>query len=242
MNNHPSSNESQSLLGLRHEKSWLSYIWQYISSESDEFMDDSISLGVKRLSNVITICLGLWLFSYIIIMIQVIDNGRRIPFTLLMFLPMWIGSIFGLISAILILRQICSKGLNLVTKERRLFMKVQINPEPDDEVTDYESLPLMRYFFLWASVFAVFILLASSTQFLFFLWYSFDIIGMWHAFIPLLVISSILIVYVYIVDTLSIWNCGLVLLLFIQVVSPFVAFGCNLSHFELFHWNVVFIV
>ena len=192
----------------------------YSEESTDHILeDDSVSLGLKRISNGFTIAATLWLISYILIMVQMIDDGQFVSYTWLLFAPMWAGSFIGAFGVVVILIRICRNGVMLVSRERRLFMRVQ-GLRAGEEYVDYESLPLMRILFLWSSVLAFGMLLILTTQILFYLWYILGIIGMWHAFIPVISFAAIALVFMYLVHCVSIFDCINLSLLFSSVVSP----------------------
>lgn len=180
-------------------------------------VDDAVSLGVKRLCTTFITCTVLWLISYVVIMLQVIDKGHFVPFTSFLFIPMWIGSLYGLVSIALIIMSVCKHGGTLISKERRLFMLalgLQI-----EQYIDFESLPLMRRLFFWSTVLATFLLLTLTTQIFLYLWIVAGLIGMWHAVIPLLIMFTAIFIYLILVNTMSLTACSCFALSFLGMVS-----------------------
>jgi hypothetical protein len=151
-------------------------------------------------------------------MLQLIDDGQFIPYSVLLFLPMWVGSALGLGFVIFMFTKICTSGLTLISSERRFFMQIQQKGSLESYV-DYESLPLMRLFIFWSSAFAVFMTMALVTEILFFLWYIYGVIGMWHAFVPTIIMASLFITFHYMVNLVSIMECGVFTVSFIALVS-----------------------
>jgi hypothetical protein len=180
-------------------------------------VDDAVSLGVKRLCTTFITCTVLWLISYVVIMLQVIEKGHFVPFTSFLFIPMWIGSLYGLVSIALIIMGVCKHGGTLISKERRLFMLalgLQI-----EQYIDFESLPLMRRLFFWSTVLATFLLLTLTTQIFLYLWIVAGLIGMWHAVIPLLITFTVIFIYLILVKTMSLTACSCFALSFLGMVS-----------------------
>lgn len=179
--------------------------------------DDAVSIAIKRLCLRIILCVVLWLLSYILVMIQIIDKGKFMPFTAFLFLPMWIGSTLMFLSILIILRQVLYNGPTLISKEQRLYMiSESINVE---KYMSHESLHLIRILFFWSYVIGTFVLLAFSTQILIYLWVVAGVIGMWHALLPVLAILVVFLVYSFLVDTLSLVTCCGLSSVFIGIVS-----------------------
>lgn len=194
-------------------------------------IDDAVSLGVKRLCSTFITCILLWLVSFVIIMMQVIDKGHFASSTSFLFIPMWIGSVYGLLRISLILVCVCKNGATLISKERRLFILAQ-GLELENYI-DFESLPLMRRLFFWSSVLATFLLLALTTQILLFLWIIAGLIGMWHALIPIIVIFALLQIYLILVKTGSAAACFCFALSLTSAVS--INPDCNHTFYDPTH-------
>ena len=92
-------------------------------NNSIDLWDDAVSLGIKVLCARWSLTIFLWMISYLLVMLQIISNGSFIPFTILVFIPMWIGSILAIASVILQLNSICSET-HLVSPEHRLFLRL----------------------------------------------------------------------------------------------------------------------
>ena len=195
------------------------------SSTVNSSSDDAVSLGVKKLSATFTICVLLWLLSYVMVMLQVIDKGHFVYYTAFLFVPMWVGSIYGFGSIIRILMGVCKNGSTLVSNERRLFLQAQ--GEELEQFISFESLPLMRRLFFWSSVFATFLVLSLTAQVFLYLWIVAGVIGMWHAFYPVLLVAVLLLLYLCLVKTLSPFTCSCFALSFIGLVSDIVASMVN---------------
>jgi hypothetical protein len=87
-----------------------------------------------------------------------------------------------------------------------------------EEYINFESLPLMRRLFFWSFVLATFLLMAFTTQICFYLWLIAGLIGMWHAFIPVLLVFLILQLYLVLVKTLSLSTCCCFVLSFVGLL------------------------
>jgi len=60
-------------------------------------------------------CIILWLLSFVLVMLQVIEHGRFLDRNVLLFIPMWIGSLVGIVAAIVISLKICNNVWNYLT-------------------------------------------------------------------------------------------------------------------------------
>lgn len=179
-------------------------------------LDDAVSIGVKRLGTTLIVSVSLWLLSYVVVMMQVIEKGHFVPFTSFLFIPMWTGSVYGFASVTVILIGVCKNGGTLISKERKLFMQAQ--GVELEQYIDFESLPLMRRLFFWSSVLATFLMLSFTTQIFLYLWLVAGVIGMWHAFYPVLLVFILLLTYLMLVRTLSPSTCWCFALSFVGLV------------------------
>lgn len=205
-----------------------------LSNSSDGVLDDAVSIGVKRLSATFIFCVILWLISYIMVLLQVIDKGHFVSYTAFLFIPMWIGSIGGLVLIVFILRNVCKNGATLVSRERRLFMRAQ--GLELEQFIDFESLPLMRRLFFWSSVLATFLILTLTTQIFLYMWVVAGVIGIWHAAIPVLIEFAIIQIYFILVKTLSLASCTCFALSYLAVVSKCLQYASKLN--KLVHYPV----
>ena len=196
--------------------SFLTYDSVDSKPSSLSLADDAVSVGVKKLRVTFIVCVSCWLLSYVIVMIQVIDKGHFVPFTSLLFIPMWIGSVYGFASIIVILIAVCKNGGTLVSNERKIFMQAQ--GMELEQYIDFDSLPLMRRLLFWSSVLATFLVLSFTTQIFFYLWLVAGVIGMWHAFYPVLLVFILLLLYLFLVRTLSVSTCSCYALSFLSLV------------------------
>lgn len=175
--------------------------------------DDAVTLGIRVLCSrwALTICL--WMISYVLVMVEVMCGG---VLTIIIFLPMWIGSVFAIISVIVVLSSTCS-NTRLVSLEQRLFLRSRgdIN---DTDYIDYDSLPLLRRLFCWGIVSALFAAMAVVTQVLFYLWLVVNAIGMWNALLPIAIMFVLLLCYMWAMSTISVGTCGIASILLLDGV------------------------
>ena len=90
---------------------------------SNEVWDDAVSLAIKRVCHAWAVTLGLWLFSFILVMLEAL-TGELNPACL--FIPMWAGSVYVIILVPTILHSICTNA-QLVMPEQRLFLQYVSN-------------------------------------------------------------------------------------------------------------------
>lgn len=190
--------------------------------------DDVVSLGIKRLCVMFSIVIGFWLLSFILIMSDVIQHERLTPQAIFQFLPMWYGSAVGIISVVMVSVHVCQNA-TLISKERRQYMRRQ-GTESQSLFIDYDSLPLMRRLFCWNIGLSITFLLILTAQILFTLWFIYDIIGLWHALIPMIILTCGYLLYLYAMNFFSLWCCGIVTLAVLQLVSThilYILLFCN---------------
>jgi hypothetical protein len=187
-----------------------------IRSEAN-FDDDAVTVGLKSLGGGFIISVLMWTASYVLVMFQVVNDGHLIPLTSLLFIPMWAGSLYGIYTVVTAVRFMCKNGAVLVTNEQRLFMRAR--GISSRSYMNFESLPLMRRLLFWSSLFAIFMILALTTQVLFYLWLIEGVIGMWHALAPVITITILLMSYLFLVRTLSIPTFLTFAALFTDLVS-----------------------
>lgn len=179
--------------------------------------DDAVSVGVKSLCMYSSVSLILWLLSLVLVVVQRVENDHFSRIDALLFLPMWVGSVLGVTSSILIAVRVCSNA-TLVSRERRMFMRVQ-GTETENQFIDYESLPLMRQLFCWTLVLGLFFTFSLIAQILFYFWYIDASIGLWDALIPVCVLVAVYLIYLYSVEVFSILSCVVFSLITLELVS-----------------------
>ena len=181
--------------------------------------DDVVSLGVKQLSFTFCVTISLWLLTFIAIMINVGLNEPVFSEDLLMFGPMWLGTLIGLIGTALVSQRVCMNA-TLVSPDHREYMREQ-GLEQDAKFVDYDSLPLMRRLLCWNIGLFVSFLLVLISQILFSLWFIYGVIGLWHALIPVLILTAGYLVYLYLMNVVSVICCAVVTVAVAQMVSQF---------------------
>jgi len=179
----------------------------YLSVETAEEInaddnDDAITLAIKSIALSFRFFLLSFLLSYFLFTIQIIFNCYKLLIDELSFTPMLIGLIYCVGSWSLLLWKFC-RGLTAVSPERRLFMRAQGLDIRDGYMT-YDSFPLMRQLFFWIIVLIIFGTLTLISYILFYLWFTVGIIGMWHALAPTLFVLSLIMSYLYVVNTIHI--------------------------------------
>ena len=176
--------------------------------------DDAVSINTKNLSISLTITIGLWLMSYVLIQLHIIDNDHMLPFIAWLFIPQIIGSIIGILSILFILHNIC-QSLTLQTEERRQYLENNNNNDVNNMI-DYQSLPLLRQILLWSLILFVFFVCILLTQVLMYL-FIVRSIGLWEAMSPVLIITFLLLSYLFVIDTLSISSISTLSLLVLGI-------------------------
>ena len=169
----------------------------------DDDDDDAVSVAVKRIGRTFSICFVLWSVSYALTFFIAAVDGNVSPVVwALLFSPMWVGSVYGIISISRVIWTVCRKGTALVTREAHLIKKA-IGENPENHMT-YDSLPLMRRMLFWSSVLAAFILVSFCSQLCYFIWLVAGVIELWRALAPVLALLTLLLVYMFLVRTISI--------------------------------------
>jgi hypothetical protein len=105
--------------------------------------DDAVTIGVRSLAFHLIVTAVCWLISFLLILIHWI--WRLIPWTTLFFLPMWIGSAYGFVWVILIIKRVCFSS-RLITRQQREHMMHEREQTNGMKLIDYDSLLLLRYF------------------------------------------------------------------------------------------------
>ena len=142
-------------------QSFLSnYIFQFTLE------DDAVLRAFKRMNILLIVVDFLWIVSYELIMVQMITGGKFTNNVWLLFLPMWIGSVAGIIGCIYFSVRICFRS-TLIPHNGRLYMLESGGSKPDDFV-EYHSLPLMRQLFCRSIVFTLFLILLFFSQILYY--------------------------------------------------------------------------
>lgn len=193
----------------------LDDLWQRMIQLNND--DDSVSIAYKEFNFLLAVSLMLWLLTYFFVMLDVLTSFIPRGFVgFLVFVPMWCGSLLGITSAILIARKICTSP-TLVSRERRLFMRAQ--GVESLQFIDYDSLPLMRSLFCRTTVTGVTFALLLVSQILYYHWFTYGTIGLWHALVPAIIILVLFLLYLYTVEVFSLFSCAVLTLGVVELVS-----------------------
>ena len=191
-----------------------------IASRSDNpnvVWDDAVTLGIKVLCARWCVCIFLWTISYLLIMCQVISGDSFVSWTALLFIPMWMGSLFVVIAVILVLSSTCS-NMRFISLEQRMYNFARNNVLDTTESIDYESLPLLRRLFFWGVTSALFAILIIVAQILVYLWLVENAIGMWNALCPVIFVFVLLLCYMFAMRTISLATCSVATLILLEMI------------------------
>ena len=172
--------------------------------EEDLGEEDAVSHGIRKLGGCLMRTTLLWLLSYVLIMIHEIIGyqSTSIIYRVVEFIPLWIGSLLGMIEIVILLQLVCKQGSTLISKERRIYMiAYDSNPE---EYINSESLPLLRQLLFWSILLSIIYITTFATQIYSFYWLITGKIGLWRSLIPMIIMFAILLIYVTMVKSLSI--------------------------------------
>lgn len=180
-----------------------------------EHTDDAVCHGIAKLSMTVIYCVSFWMFAYLMIMVQSIID-RHLPF-LFSFIPMWIGTMYGLVSIVVILKNVFKNGFTLVTEERRLFMESEgISTE---EYINFYSLPLLRKLLFWCFIIFFSLVMILTSQISFYEWLTNGMIGIWYSILPIIILYLSLSGYCFVLKTFSLSTCSILHLSAVELVS-----------------------
>lgn len=204
-----------------------------------DFIDDTdaVTKSMISLSKSFRLTILLYLLSYILIMINLITRKNYVNEILILFIPMFLGSIIGIYSIIQIIKTLCNPNMILISRERRIYMNSQLQY---DEYIEYDSLPLMRLILFWCIIIGTFLSFAFITQVLFYFWLITGHLGMLHACIPLIIIFVIILSYLYLTLTLSFITTSMFGLLFIEFLL-FIGKYNKSTSVNSIHWLFILI-
>jgi hypothetical protein len=183
--------------------------------------DDVISISTKKFIFIIIFIMIFWIWSYILVILELISeyNNTMHRFThhdYLLFLPMWIGSILGIIFIMLISYGMCYQ-VSLISRDRRISLNTAANHST--QYIEYESLPLMRRLLAWIASTFITLILCFISQILFYLWYIHDIWTVYYAVMPIMFLSVVYMIYMYIMEIFDLWACITYTCLVVGLVS-----------------------
>lgn len=179
--------------------------------------DDVVSLAVKQLCVWFSLTMVLWLVSFVLVMLEIIDHDWFPREKVLLFVPMWVGSSVGLLSVIAVSIRVC-RNATLISSERRLYMRRQ-GTETASLFIDYDSLPLMRRLFCWNLTLSATFIMLIIAQALFSIWFLYDKVELWHALVPVILLVCSYLGYLYIMAFMSLSSCAFGTLAVFQLVS-----------------------
>lgn len=126
-------------------------------------VDDAVTIALKQFCfHVMGVAL-LWLLAFLLVMIQIITEDHFTKYNIFYFIPMWLGSIYGIISGILVTKNIASASSNLVSRDQRPFLHLQRSNLGSNYI-DYESLPLLRMILFWVFLSILSLILIAISQ------------------------------------------------------------------------------
>lgn len=190
----------------------------------DEDDTDNVGKWIRNLRNYWLKTLLCWISAYHLILLTYIEpTWSKHHFKLFESIGtilMLTGSLVGITAVILCWKNLCG-NLRLVTKERIILTKGQglkLSATLGDFV-EVESLPLLRKLLFCCFVAGVFLALSIISEIFFILWIIKGMIGMWHSFIPLIIILAIILVSFYIVRIISAYTFVSLALAYLDAVS-----------------------
>jgi len=192
----------------------------YLSIETGEDdgadNDDAITLAIYSIALTFKILAFSSLLSCFSFTMQAIFNHYSVFADQVSITPMFMGLIYCVVSWSMLLRKFC-RGLTAISPERRLFMRAQGLDIRTDYMT-YESFPLMRQLFFWIIVLIIFGILVLISYVLFYLWFTFGVIGMWHALVPALSVLFLIMSYLYVVNTIHIMTLLKIIVVVLTII------------------------
>ncbi|RYH29648.1 hypothetical protein EON65_07830 [archaeon] len=185
------------------------YLNQYILRINRS--DDHISSCTKRLIVLSVAVMLLWMSSFILVMVQIIEehetpSHRLSPLDWPLFLPMWVGSGLGICGACHITFFICHNA-TLTSRERRAAMPSSLSSSSTRNYIDFDSLPLLRRLLGYLLSFGISLVLCLTTQILYYLWFIHSYFSVWHAVIPTFILLLFYTAYMYSMSVFDTWSC-----------------------------------
>jgi hypothetical protein len=133
-----------------------------------------------------------------------------------MFIPMWVGTAVGMFGCIAVSRHVVLHATLISTERRQYLLRRGVD---GSLFVDYDSLPLMRRLLCWIAGLFVTLLLVLISQSLFAVWFLHNTVDLWHALIPALILTGGYLVYLLIMNVVSLTCFSLVALTVVQMVS-----------------------
>ena len=126
--------------------------------------DDAVSVALKKFTKRISWMISLWLMSYVIVMLQVIDKGHFVRWTVVLFIPMWSGSLIGILAVLSVLMLFCFGEKKIVTRDEFHALKSTTSKPISDSYVNFDSLPLLRRLLFWSCTVIVFVSMITISQ------------------------------------------------------------------------------
>lgn len=95
----------------------------------------------------------------------------------------------------------CHKNLRVVSKGYKALLRH--NGEDTRGLICYDSLPLLRFYYLWSTLSILGVLCVVISQVLWYLWLEEGAVGMWNACIPVAIVVLVAVVYGTLVKSVS---------------------------------------
>jgi hypothetical protein len=182
--------------------------------------DDVVTLGVKKLCLSVSVTSLCCLCSFFLLMMDYLFpaefHGGFVR--VILFAPMWVGTIMGIVAAFTITYTVYKNAV-LISRERRLYMRENLDSSESSKLyIDYDSLPLMRKLLCWNILIFIALWLILASQVMFAFWFVYGAIGLWNALIPAFIVAAIGLIYIFVVNVMSLRSAVFVVIGFFQMV------------------------
>ena len=178
--------------------------------------DDAACRGVRQLRLHLSACALLWMLAFVLFMVHMATEGAVVYYRVFIFVPMWLGSLWGLASIVLALQPLFL-STHLMTHEQRELCRESGIHTP--HAIEYRSLPMIRRLLFWCISAFIELSLILTSQIFFYLWVVLHIIGMWHALVPAILSYISMLCYLFVNNSVSSKSCACFLLLGMGMVS-----------------------
>mmetsp|Transcript_19907 Transcript_19907/g.37038 ORF Transcript_19907/g.37038 Transcript_19907/m.37038 type:complete len:443 (-) Transcript_19907:98-1426(-) len=175
--------------------------------DEEDWFEDAVTEGIWRLCNAWTFMFGMWYLSFLVKIGEVVFRHHiHVSFVACasaVFVPMWVGSIGGIAMIARGTKSLCGchKNLRIVSKDYRAYLQ-RIDANTQDWIA-FESLPLLRLYYLWSVLSVLSILCVVLTQLLWYLWLVEGSVGRWQACIPVGFLCLGVVVYVALIKSIT---------------------------------------
>lgn len=129
----------------------------------DDRHDDAVLYATKRLIDSWIFTISLWFVSYLLVMLRLISDNVFAPSQFLIFIPMWLGNFYGVISLILIIKKLFTVS-RLITDEEMNHIQIHDDVSKLYDCIAYDSMPLLRRFVFYAIVSGLSLVLTFISQ------------------------------------------------------------------------------